>query len=115
MRVAGAVGFVIDGCCRDCTECILQKTPVFSTVRPMIHPMGRTGAVSNNAPIVCAGVVVNPGDAIVADDDGIMVVPQQIADEVARRAKLIQDKDRPGRLAGCEAMGLPIDETLTGD
>jgi regulator of RNase E activity RraA len=113
MRAAGAVGFITDGACRDSTECILQKTPVFCTVRSMAHPMGRIGRVSDNKPIVCAGVVVSPGDGIVADDDGVMVIPQQVADEVARRAKLIQDKDRPGRRAGYEAVGLPLDDTVT--
>jgi regulator of RNase E activity RraA len=55
---------------------------------------------------------VEPGDVIVADDDGVMVVPQAIAGEVARRAKLIQDRDRPGRREGYEALGLPPDETV---
>ena len=111
-RQRGVVGFVIDGTCRDSGECILQKTPVFSTVRSPAHPMGRIGAVSDGQPIVCAGVVVRSGDVIVADDDGVVVVPQQIADEAARRAELIQAKDRPGRRAGYEALGLPPDDTV---
>jgi hypothetical protein len=41
-----------------------------------------------------------------------MVVPQEIADEVARRAKLIQDKDRPGRRENYKKLGLPLDETV---
>ena len=57
-------------------------------------------------------MVVRPGDVIVADDDGVVVVPQDIADEVARRAKLIQDKDRPGRRAGYQALGIPLDDTV---
>jgi len=111
-RIQGVVGYLIDGTCRDSAECILQKTPVFCTVRSPAHPMGRIGPIADNQPIVCAGVRVEPGDAIVADDDGVLVVPQGIADEVARRAKLIQDKDRPGRRKGYEALGLPLDETV---
>jgi regulator of RNase E activity RraA len=111
-RARGVVGFVIDGACRDSSECILQKTPVFSTVRSPAHPMGRIGAVSDSQPIVCAGVVVRPGDVVVADDDGVVVVPQEVADEVARRAHLIQAKDRPSRRAGYEKLGLPLDETV---
>jgi regulator of RNase E activity RraA len=106
------VGFIIDGTCRDSTECILQQTPVFCSVRSPAHPMGRIGPVSDQKPIVCAGVVVRPGDVIIVDDDGVVVVPQDIADEVARRAKLVQDKDRPGRKAGYEALGIPLDETV---
>jgi regulator of RNase E activity RraA len=111
-RARGVVGYVIDGSCRDSAECVLQKTPVFSTVRSPAHPMGRIGAVTDNQPIVCAGVVVKPGDVIVADDDGVVVVPQDIADEAARRADLIQAKDRPGRRDGYLKIGLPLDETV---
>jgi regulator of RNase E activity RraA len=111
-RARGVVGYVIDGSCRDSAECILQKTPVFSTVRSPAHPMGRIGAVTDNQPIVCAGVVVRPGDVIIADDDGVVVVPQDIADEAARRADLIQAKDRPGRREGYLKIGLPLDETV---
>lgn len=111
-RKKGVVGFVIDGTCRDSAECILQKTPVFSTVRSPAHPMGRIGPVADNKPIVCAGVVVRPGDVVIGDDDGVVVVPQELADEVARRASLIQDKDRPSRRAGYKAIGLPLDETV---
>jgi regulator of RNase E activity RraA len=111
-RIKGTVGFVIDGCCRDSYECIIQKTPAFCTVRSPAHPMGRIGPVSDNQPITCAGVKVRPGDVIVADDDGVMVVPQEHAEEAARRAKLIQAKDRPGRRASYEKLGLPLDETV---
>jgi regulator of RNase E activity RraA len=112
-RVKGTVGFVIDGTCRDSYECIIQETPVFCAVRSPQHPMGRLFPVSDNQRIVCAGVVVHPGDVVMADDDGVVVVPQALAGEVARRAKLIQDKDRPGRRADYEKLGLALDETVT--
>jgi len=111
-RIEGVVGFVIDGTCRDSYECVIQKTPVFCTVRSPAHPMGRIGPVSDSQPITCAGVRVRPGDIVVADDDGVIVVPQEIAGEVAHRAKLIQEKDRPGRRASYEKLGLPLDETV---
>jgi len=111
-RIKGVVGYVIDGTCRDSYECIIQKTPVFCTVRSPAHPMGRIGPVSDNKPITCAGVKVNPGDVIIADDDGVMVVPSEHADEVAKRAKLIQDKDRPFRRASYQKLGLPPDDTV---
>ena len=111
-RVKGTVGFIIDGVCRDSSECVIQETPVFSTVRSPAHPMGRIKPVSDNQPIVCAGVVVKPGDVVIADDDGVVVIPQEIADEVARRAKLVQDKDRPGRRHNYEKLGIPLDETV---
>jgi len=62
---------------------------------------------SNGRPITCAGVRVEPGDVVIADDDGVVVVPRELADEVARRAALIQAKDRPGRRADYAVAALP--------
>lgn len=111
-RTMGVVGFVIDGVCRDSHECIVQQTPAFCTVRSPAHPMGRIKAISNNQPIKCAGVEVKPGDVIVADDDGVAVIPQDIAGEVADRARRIQEADRPGRREGYRRLGLSFDETV---
>ncbi len=111
-QVRGTVGFVIDGTCRDSSECTIQRTPAFCTVRSPAHPMGRLRAVSDAEPIVCAGAPVRSGDLVVADDDGVIVVPHEIADEIVDRARRIQDADRPGRRKGYEALGLPFDETL---
>jgi regulator of RNase E activity RraA len=111
-RIAGIVGFVTDGALRDSYECVIQKTPVFCTVRSPQHPMGRIRPVACGKPIVCAGVVVKPGDFVVADDDGVVVAPKGIAGEAARRAKLIQDKDRPGRRESYKELGLPLDDTV---
>lgn len=111
-RAKGTVGFVIDGTCRDSFECTIQGTPVFCTVRSPAHPMGRIRAVSDHQPIVCAGVAVDPGDLIVADDDGVVVVPHDIAEEVADRARRIQEVDRPSRRDGYRKLRLPFDETV---
>ena len=111
-RAKGSVGFVIDGACRDSHECTVQATPVFCTVRSPAHPMGRIRPVSDGQPIVCAGAPVRAGDLIVADDDGVIVVPSEIADEVVDRARRIQDADRPARREGYRKLGLPSDETL---
>lgn len=111
-RAKGVVGFVIDGTCRDSYECAIQQTPAFCTVRSPAHPMGRIRAVADNAPIVCAGVVVKPADVIVADDDGVVVVPQDLVEEVADRARRIQEVDRPTRREGYRKLGLPFDETV---
>jgi 4-hydroxy-4-methyl-2-oxoglutarate aldolase len=111
-RVKGTVGFVIDGACRDSYECVIQATPVFCTVRSPAHPMGRIRPVADNEPITCAGVPVRAGDLIVADDDGVMVVPFEIADEAIDRARRIQEVDRPTRRDGYLKLGLPPDETI---
>jgi regulator of RNase E activity RraA len=74
--------------------------------------MGRIRPVTDNEPIVCAGVVVCPGDLVVADDDGVIVVPEDIAAEVIDRAVKIQEADRPSRRNGYAKLGLPFDETV---
>jgi len=108
----GVVGFVIDGTMRDSGEAILQKMPVFSTVRSYTHPNGRIRLKSDNKPVVCAGVLVNPGDVVIGDDDGVIVVPQNIADEVAVRAYKIQQKDRRDRRGLYEMRNMDFDETV---
>lgn len=111
-RLKGVVGYVIDGACRDSDECVIQNTPVCMTVRTPAHPAGRIKPVSSGKPIVCAGVVVKPGDVVSADGDGVIVIPAEVAEEVASRALRVQEKDRKMRLAFYQKLGLPLDETV---
>ncbi len=111
-KLKGTVGFIIDGACRDSNECINQKSPVFCAVRSMRHMAGRLELASVNQPVNCGGVLVRPGDGIIADDDGIVVVPMEDADEIAKRAWMVQDKDRRMRRAFYEKLGMPYDKTV---
>jgi regulator of RNase E activity RraA len=74
--------------------------------------MGRIRPVADREPIVCAGAPVGPGDLVAADDDGVIVIPDAIADEVLDRARRIQEVDRPDRRDGYTKLGLPFDETV---
>jgi len=112
MQAKGVVGFVIDGTLRDTPECLRQKTPCFYTVRSYTHPQGRLAQITDNEPIQCAGVYVRPDDIISGDDDGVLVIPYEIAAEVADRAYKIQQKDRINRRRTFELLGLPLDETV---
>jgi len=62
--------------------------------------------------VVCGGVLVIPGDVVVADGDGVVVVPRPVAAEVARYARAILDGDKAGRRELYRDLGLPADSSV---
>ena len=86
-RHRGAAGFVVDGLIRDLPSIVeLGDFPVFARGTTPIGPLHR-GPGEINFPICLGGVVVNPGDLIVGDSAGVVVVPRDIADELLSRLK----------------------------
>ncbi len=113
----GARGIVSNGGIRDTDEIIKQKIPVYLDYMNRgrgIRP-GRNEVESVNKPISVGGVLVNPGDVIVADGDGVIVVPREHAQKVAEYAHIILSNDKLGRRELYEQLGMPIDHTVEPD
>jgi RraA family protein len=92
-RHRGIAGFIVDGLIRDLPSIVPLDFPVFARGVTPIGPLHR-GPGEINFPICCGGVVINPGDLIVADAAGSIVVPREIASELMARLKLHDETNR---------------------
>jgi regulator of RNase E activity RraA len=111
-KMKGCVGVVTSATARDTDEIITEKIPLYlKHVGRGIRP-GRNEIESVNKPIVCGGVTVMPGDVIVADGEGVVVVPRARAEEVARYARKILEGDKSGRRNLYQQLGLPADDSV---
>lgn len=108
----GCVGVVTSATARDTDEIITEKVPLyFRRVGRGIRP-GRNEIESVNRPIAVGGALVKPGDVIVADGDGVLVVPRDKAVAVAEYARKILEGDKAARRTLYRQLGLPEDSSV---
>jgi 4-hydroxy-4-methyl-2-oxoglutarate aldolase len=96
LKARGAKGVVLDIGCRDAHEISAMQFPVWSRA---ISAKGTVKATigSVNAPVVCAGIQVNPGDVVVADDDGVVIVRRADAQTVVKAGEEREKKEAASR------------------
>jgi regulator of RNase E activity RraA len=92
-KLRGAVGLVTDGCFRDSPSiakvgiAAYARSPHAATNKTIHHP------ADFQVPIGCGGVAVYPGDVLVGDDEGVVVIPRHLAEQVAREAALQEHRE----------------------
>jgi 4-hydroxy-4-methyl-2-oxoglutarate aldolase len=110
----GAVGLVSAGGVRDIDEIILQRNPVYTDYnrRGRGERIGRNEVLDVQRPVVVGGVTVYPGDVVIGDSDGVVVVPRRVAVRVGQIAYQELADDIKGRRELYEKLGRPLDRTV---
>ncbi|MFJ8236177.1 RraA family protein [Ureibacillus sp. NPDC094379] len=100
-KTMGLGGIVVDGVIRDVKGIKELGFPVFCK-GTTVAASGKAGVGEVNVPISCGGVSVNPGDMIVGDADGVVVIPKEREDEILKKAqeKLVKDQQRELSISG---------------
>ncbi len=109
---SGARGYVTNGGVRDTDEIIIQKVPFWSRLISQSMVQGRLQFDAKDITVAVGGISVNPGDIVVADGDGVIVVPSKIARDVAKYAHRELKNDKVGRRKLYEDLGMELDETV---
>lgn len=93
MRARGLTGAIVDAAIRDTPQIKRMQFPVFSVGIAPSTSINHYRFAGTNVPVTCAGVRVNPNDIIVADDDGVAVVPREHAAEVLKKAQQLDNTE----------------------
>ena len=112
MHIKGAAAIVTSGGARDHDECVMQGVPIFAAHRNQAMTQGRVEYETYGVPVTIGGVQIKPGDIVVGDGDGVIAVPLEVAEEVAKYARQENENDKRGRRALYEKAGLPLDDSV---
>jgi len=85
-KARGANGAVIDGYTRDVKRIVEMKFPVFARGVKPVNSHGRSLVINYNVPVECGGVLVNPGEIVFGDIDGVVVIPRAVESQVVEKA-----------------------------
>ena len=105
IKIKGAAGLVCDMCVRDAPHMPEKDIPIYC--KGAASPGGTVFNVDYNVPIGCAGVLVCPGDIILGDEDGVVVIPQAMLDETVEACLVHEDREEFIRLKLAE--GVPLE------
>jgi 4-hydroxy-4-methyl-2-oxoglutarate aldolase len=108
----GAVGVVTDAGARDTDEIAIEKVPLYLRHKGRGIRPGRNELESVNRPVSIGGVLVCPGDVVVGDKDGLVVIPRAVAEQVAKYAREILIGDKAARKGLYQSLGMPLDKTV---
>ena len=115
-HIAGVRGYVLNGSgIRDTDEVTMQKIPVWSHFVSQAMVQGRIQFESTQTPIAIGGVAIFPGDMIVADNDGVIVVPRAVAEKVAKQAHTMHSDDMATRKRLYEQAGWEFNASVEDD
>jgi 4-hydroxy-4-methyl-2-oxoglutarate aldolase len=92
-KVRGMAGMVLDGAIRDVWDIRRMGLTVYARSISPRTAVGHYATVARNVAVECGGITVRPGDIIVADEDGVVVVPQERAEEVLKKAQEIDQRE----------------------
>jgi 4-hydroxy-4-methyl-2-oxoglutarate aldolase len=110
---AGVSAAVVDGACRDVDDAVAMGFPVFARAATPLTARGRTVEAATGVPVQIGGIPVHPGDVVVADGTGVVVVPQDRLDEVAARAADLARRE--AAMLAALRRGVPPAQVLGGD
>ena len=111
-KAKGCVGYITNGAARDTDEMILQKIPMWTKFISQNMSQARSRFIEKDIPIGIGGAAIYPGDVVVADGDGVIIVPRKLARDVAKWARKENVNDRAGRKQMYEHLGIELDDTV---